>query len=244
MTFSIVAWDAATAMTGVAVSTKHLAVGALVPFAQTGVGAIATQGLTNPLLGVRGLKLLETYDAATTLEILLRDDEGREHRQLHLVDRQGNAAGWTGRDCLDWSGHQSFPGFSVAGNILVGEATIQAMAKTYQTTIASGETRAEPPVSFAERLLLALEAGQAAGGDRRGRQSAALYVVSTELYPDLDLRVDDHPDPVAELRRLFGESQQDYYTSFRQSLPTRSQPAGSFSRDLVETLVANQLTSS
>lgn len=234
MTFSIVARDEATGMMGVAVSTKNLAVGALVPFAKAGVGAIATQALTNPLLGIQGLELLETEDAKTALERLIETDEGRNHRQLHLVDRYGTTAAWTGNECIDWAGHLQFPGFSVAGNMLVGEATIQAMAEQYQKEVNE---------SFADRLLSALAAGQAAGGDKRGRQSAALYIMDDDLYAALDLRVDDHPDPVPELRRIYNQSQQDYYVSFRRSLPSRHHPFGTFSHDLVKALIAKQAPS-
>lgn len=231
MTFSIVARDDATGMMGIAVSTKNLAVGALVPFAKAGVGAIATQALTNPFLGIRGLELLETENAKTTLEQLMAADEGRSHRQLHLVDRHGTTAAWTGNECVDWAGHFTFPGFSVAGNMLVGEATICAMAERYQ------KGSSEP---FADRLLSALEAGQAAGGDKRGRQSAALYIMDGEIYAALDLRVDDHPNPVPELRRIYTQSQQDYYVSFRRSLPCHDHPYGTFSRELVDALIIKQ----
>ncbi|MEO1523223.1 MAG: DUF1028 domain-containing protein, partial [Cyanobacteria bacterium J06633_2] len=181
MTFSIVAWDPATGMTGVAVATKHLAVGALVPHAKAGVGAIATQAQTNPLLGIRGLHILETRTAAERLhheapadaviDRLLRDDDQRDERQLHLVDHNGQTAAWTGRDCVDWAGHFTFKNFSVAGNMLVSEDTLLAMAETYQ--YAQQE-------EFCDRLIRALEAGDAAGGDKRGRQSAALYVMHRE----------------------------------------------------------------
>ncbi|MBD2023262.1 DUF1028 domain-containing protein [Leptolyngbya sp. FACHB-711] len=231
MTFSIVAWDEATRMTGIAVSTKNLAVGALVPFAKAGVGAIATQGLTNPLFGVQGLTLLSQHDAKTTLKILLQDDAGRDHRQLHLVDQMGSTAAWTGKECVDWAGHQTFPYFSVAGNMLVNGKTIEAMAEAYQS---------HHQETFVKRLLLALQAGQIAGGDKRGRQSAALYVMSTEAYAHLDLRVDDHVEPVTELSRLYEESQQEYYASFRRSLPNNLNPAGIFSRELVDSLISKQ----
>lgn len=231
MTFSIVAWDAATGMSGVAVATKHLAVGALVPFAQAGVGSIATQGLTNPLFGIRGLELLETCDAQSALALLLQDDEGKHHRQLHLVDRAGNTAAWTGEECVGWAGHQALSSFSVAGNMLVSAAPIAAMVEAYQSN---------PEAELGDRLLLALEAGEAAGGDRRGRQSAALYLVSTEPYPHLDLRVDDHAEPIAELRRLFLEAQQEYYVAFRRSLPTQANPAGTHSRSVIQTLIEKQ----
>jgi uncharacterized Ntn-hydrolase superfamily protein len=222
MTFSIVAWDPTTQMTGVAVATKHLAVGALVPHAKATIGAIATQAQTNPLLGIWGIQLLEqraisegTLDEISVEDIiylLLKDDKDRDHRQLHLVDHNGHTAAWTGKECIDWAGHFTFPYFSVAGNMLVGEQTLLAMAEAYQ---------AKEGMEFSERLLQALEAGEAAGGDKRGRQSAAIYVVNQDVYPYLDLRVDHHNNPIAELRYLFEESRKDYYQMFRQTMPTR-----------------------
>lgn len=222
MTFSIVAWDPITQMIGVAVATKHLAVGALVPHAKAAVGAIATQGQTNPLLGICGLQLLEQRTPSESsvgeiptidiINLLLQDDEDRHQRQLHLVNRNGHTAAWTGQNCVDWAGHLTFPCFSVAGNMLVGEQTLTAMADTYQ---------AKEGTEFCERLLQALEAGEAAGGDKRGRQSAALYVVHHDVFPHLDLRVDHHNHPIAELRYLFEESRKEYYQLFRQAIRTR-----------------------
>lgn len=219
MTFSIVAWDSTTKMTGIAVATKHLAVGALVPHAKANVGAIATQAQTNPLLGIKGLQLLEPHgndleaiapqDVITTL---LKSDEQRDLRQLHLVDCNGRTAAWTGSQCVDWAGHLTFDNFSVAGNMLVGEQTLTAMADAYQ---------AKEGMEFCERLLQALEAGEAAGGDKRGRQSAAIYVVHQDDYPHLDLRIDHHDDPISQLRYIFEESRKEYYQSFRKSMPTR-----------------------
>lgn len=220
MTFSIVAWDAETGMTGVAVATKHLAVGALVPHARAGVGAVATQAQTNPLLGMWGLDLLERRQATESpfsdasadvvLDLLLQNDGDHHQRQVHLVDHHGHSAAWTGEACTDWAGHLTFPGFSVAGNMLVGPAVLEAMATAYQ---------AHPTASFTDRLLLALEAGDQAGGDKRGRQSAALYVVDKTVYPHLDLRVDHHDDPIVLLRTLHDEAHKDYYQSFRQTMP-------------------------
>ncbi|MGJ3253607.1 MAG: DUF1028 domain-containing protein [Elainellaceae cyanobacterium] len=217
MTFSIVARDPHTGMMGVAVSTKNLAVGALVPFAKSNIGAIATQATTNPMLGINGLDLLRQHDAETTLQQLLRQDVGRDHRQIHLVDRDGKTAAWTGPDCVEWGGHLTFANVSIAGNMLVSSDTIQAMADAYHT---------HTDIVFSERLLLALTAGQSAGGDKRGRQSAALYIVDDQIYPFLDLRVDDHSHPINELKRLLVESQQDYYQDFRRSLPTRTSAWG------------------
>jgi len=224
MTFSIVAWDPATGITGVAVATKHLAVGALVPHAKAEVGAIATQAQTNPLLGIWGLRLLESRKAAQAeslpipvgdvLDVLLQNDDERDYRQLHLVDHQGHTAAWTGEHCTEWAGHFTFRNFSVAGNMLVGEQVLHAMADTF---------RHHTSLSFSERLLCALEAGERAGGDKRGKQSAALYVVQDDFYPHLDLRVDNHPEPIVELRTLFEEANKDYYQSFRQTMPSHKQ---------------------
>jgi uncharacterized Ntn-hydrolase superfamily protein len=220
MTFSIVAWDPGTGMTGVAVATKHLAVGALVPHAKARVGAIATQAQTNPLLGIQGLELLERHRATETvfspdaaqwvLDVLLHHDGDRQQRQVHLVDHNGHAAAWTGADCEDWAGHQTFDGFSVAGNMLVGPQVLTAMATAYHSHLTC---------PLGDRLLRALEAGDAAGGDKRGRQSAALYVMDQTVYPHLDLRVDHHNDPIAQLRLLHNEAHQSYYQSFRQTMP-------------------------
>lgn len=220
MTFSIVAWDEKTGMTGVAVATKHLAVGALVPHARAGVGAVATQAQTNPLLGIWGLDLLERRQATESpfsdasadvvLDLLLQNDGDRHQRQVHLVDHHGHSAAWTGKDCTGWAGHLTFPGFSVAGNMLVDEGVLEAMAAAYHSHSHTG---------FTDRLLCALEAGEQAGGDKRGRQSAALYVVDKTIYPHLDLRVDHHANPVAFLRTLHDEAHKDYYQSFRQTMP-------------------------
>lgn len=231
MTFSIVAWDEPTGMLGIAVSTKFLGVGSLCPFAKAGVGAIATQAFVNPSFGPRGLALLEQgISVQDTMEVLLKGDEGREHRQIHLVDIHGNTAGFTGAETVDWAGHQTYGNFSVAGNMLAGAQVIAAMAESYQATL---------DVDLPERLLRAIEAGQAAGGDKRGRQSAALYVVSTEVYPYMDFRVDDHPDPVAEIRRVFEEAKKEYMP-FKQFLPTWANPAGVYDRKLIDEIIAKQ----
>lgn len=199
MTFSIVAHDAATQSWGVAVASKFLAVGAVVPFARAGVGAIATQALANVRYGPEGLSMLAAgHSAADVTRMLTEADDGRDERQFGIVDAQGNAATYTGRKCMDWAGGATGPGYAAQGNILAGAAVVQAMAAAYEQT--SGE--------FATRLLAALKAGDEAGGDRRGKQAAALLIVragggyggGSDRW--LDLRADDHPDPVAELARL------------------------------------------
>lgn len=231
MTFSIVAWDEVTGETGIAVSTKFLAVGSLCPFAKAGVGAVATQAFVNPTFGPRALALLaQGIGVEDVISVLMKSDEGREHRQLHLVDSHGRTAAFTGNETVEWAGHKSFPYFSVAGNMLANDQVIVAMAEAYQANMEQ---------TLAERLIRAVEAGQAAGGDKRGRQSAALHIVSTEVYPLLDLRVDDHPDPVAELRRVYEEAKKEYLP-FKQFLPTAAQPAGIYDRQLLDEIIAKQ----
>jgi uncharacterized Ntn-hydrolase superfamily protein len=227
MTWSIVARDPATGAFGVAVTTRFFAVGALCPFVASGIGAVATQALVNPLLGSRGLRLLaEEIAAEAALPLLLAADEGREHRQLHLVDRRGRTAAFTGNACIGWCGHEAGDGVSVAGNMLAGPAVVGATLAAYRA--ASGP--------FARRLLDALDAGQNEGGDKRGRQSAALLIGAGEDYPELDLRVDDHQDPLVELRRLYAVSLR--YAPYRRYMPSRANPSGRTDRAGLEAELA------
>jgi uncharacterized Ntn-hydrolase superfamily protein len=229
MTWSIVARDPETGAFGVAVTTKFFAVGALCPYAMTGVGAVATQALINPMLGPKVLRLLsDGMSAKQALERAIAADEGREARQVHVVDRNGETAQHTGPTCVDWCGHRPGIGYSVAGNMLTGQPVIDRTAEAF-------EASAGKPL--AERLLIALDAGQAAGGDKRGRQSAALRIHSTEEYPDLDLRVDDHTEPLTELRRLY-EVSQSYFAHFRGFLPSRANPAGVYDRAVINAELA------
>ncbi|HZY41032.1 MAG TPA: DUF1028 domain-containing protein [Anaerolineae bacterium] len=199
MTFSIVAYDAAANEWGVATQSKFLAVGAVVPWAQANAGAIATQSYANTSFGPKGLALLSTgLSAPDALDRLLADDDGREHRQVGVVDQLGGAATFTGKDCHAWAGGLIGNGYAVQGNILVSEATVVAIANGFEN--AAGE--------LADRLVAALAAGQRAGGDRRGRQSAAVLVVRerggyagfNDRY--LDLRVDDDPKPIERLQQM------------------------------------------
>lgn len=193
-TFSIVARDPLTGRFGVAVTTKAFGVGTLCPFAKAGVGAVATQARVNPALGPQGLRLLEHgLSAEETLQELLANDPGRQYRQLGIVDKYGRAAAWTGEEANDWRGHIIGDNFSVQGNLLTGREVVQATAAAFSASNAP----------FEERLLQALEAGQQAGGDKRGKQSAALLVVDTEDFPFCNIRVDDNPEPLKELRRLY-----------------------------------------
>ena len=195
MTWSIVARDAATGAYGVAVSTCAFAVGARVPYGGGRIGAIATQAFVNPLYGIDGLRLLQ--EGRSALEIvatLTAADEGRAHRQLHVIDRDGRIAAHTGSACIDWCGAVDGPQVSVAGNMLAGPQVIEQTLKAYV---------AHSALDFDERLLVALEAGEKAGGDKRGKQSAAIRIWSGEPVPSIDIRVDDHAEPLAELRRLW-----------------------------------------
>ena len=200
-TFSIVALDPDTGDLGVATQSKYLAVGSVVPWARFNAGAIATQAWANASFGPRGLDLLEQdVGAIDTLERLIESDAGRQSRQVGVVDFDGTAAAFTGEACQEWAGHVTGPGHVCLGNILAGEEVIDNMAAAFE---APGEE------DFAAKLLAALTAGQAAGGDRRGMQSAALLVAregggcgGTSDYL-VDLRVDDHPDPIEELKRLY-----------------------------------------
>ena len=215
MTFSIAARCPRTGMLGVATSSKALSAGGLVPYCRAGVGAIASQSFVNPYLGIDGLVLLEQgLPAERALERLIADDPGRELRQLAVVDKEGRTAAYTGDRCIPWAGHVSGAGYVCLGNILKGQEVVQAMASAFETTLIE---------ELPERLVQALEAGQDAGGDRRGRQSAGVVVVGEETYPWCDLRVDDHPDPVPELRRVF-EVYKREEIPFLQMMPRRDDP--------------------
>lgn len=221
-TFSIVGRCPRTNMLGVGVSSKYLAVGAVCSHTQAGTGAISSQAYGNPYLGIDGLELLtQGLSAQETLERLLRQDAGREKRQLIIVDRQGDTAAFTGSLASPWCGHRRGQDYAVAGNILTGAEVINNMAETFEQTAAE---------ELAERLLQALEAGQRAGGDRRGKQAAHLQVVHTELWKYVDLRVDEHAEPIVELRRIFEIAKQDLFP-FRELYPTRHHPGQDWDLD-------------
>ncbi len=231
VTWSIVARDPSSGAFGVAVTTKFFAVGAMCPHAASGVGALATQALINPHYGPRGLALLaEGKSPAEAVRLLTEGDQGAGIRQVHLVDAKGQVAAHTGAGCIDWCGHRLGMGFSVAGNMLVGQAVIDRTFEAYEAGSAK---------PFAHRLLDALDAGQAAGGDKRGKQSAALIIHSTEDYPEYSLRVDDHPEPLTELRRLLTVYEADY-AMFRAVLPSRANPSGIYDRAKIEEVRAQR----
>jgi uncharacterized Ntn-hydrolase superfamily protein len=225
MTWSIIAKDSTTGQIGIAVATRFFAVGARVPHIATGFGGIATQALVNPYYGIDGLNLLrDGKSPRETVATLLAADDGRESRQLHVMDVGGRIAAHTGKDCVDWCGHLAGEGFSIAGNMLTGAAVLDETAKAYA---------ANENLPFPQRLIAALRAGEAAGGDKRGKQSAALLIHDREEWSALDLRVDDHTDPLAELERLERVSR-ERWVHFRKFLPTRANPAGITDRATID----------
>jgi uncharacterized Ntn-hydrolase superfamily protein len=232
MTWSIVARDEAAGQIGIAVATCAFAVGARVPFVATGAGAIATQAFVNPFYGYRGLELLRDGMAAEEVVARLTEaDNGRGERQLHVMDRAGRSAAYTGEDCVPWCGHLVRDGFSVAGNMLAGPAVVADTAAAFEA--AAGQP-------LAQRFLIAMKAGEAAGGDRRGRQSAAILIHDVEEYPFLDIRVDDHPDPLAELQRLEAVHRARF-AHYRKFMPSRTRPAGVIGREEIERCIAESI---
>jgi uncharacterized Ntn-hydrolase superfamily protein len=221
-TYSIAACDLEAGLWGVATQSKFLAVGSVVPWAEPKVGAIATQAYANPRYGSEGLKLLrEGLSAEEVVERLTSADEGRDQRQLGIVDREGKSASFTGAECLEWAGGRTGLCYAAQGNILVSAETVDAIAETFESSKGT----------LAERLLDCLDAAQAAGGDRRGQQSAALLVVEQDGgYAKLsdtivELRVEDHERPLTELRRLFrlhealfGETPRDEWLTVDEAL--------------------------
>lgn len=231
MTWSIVAHDAATGAFAVAVTTCAFAVGASCPFVRAGVGAVSTQSMTNRYLGPAVLDgMARGLPPAAAIEGALAGDEGRGLRQVHAVDRHGRSAAFTGANCVEWCGDITSAGVSVAGNMLAGQ---QVIADTYVAYVAHAG------LSLPLRLLAALDAGEAAGGDKRGRQSAAMVLVTTEDFPDLSLRVDDHPQPLAELRRLHGVWQRDRAPTLADQ-PSKMRPSGTIDMNAIEARWARQ----
>ncbi len=230
MTWSILVRDPATGALGAAVATRFFAVGALAIHVEGGVAAFATQALINPMYAVHGMQRLrageEPEGVAATL---LAEDAGRDHRQLHMIDAQGRIAQHTGTKCVSWCGSVRGTDVSVAGNMLAGPAVVERTQEAFQR--ATG--------TLAERLLTALEAGEAAGGDKRGKQSAALKICTRDPYPDLDIRTDDHPDPLRELRRLYAVSQ-ERFAVFRRFLAGADSPCGVFDRTVFDVAIARE----
>ena len=224
MTWSILARDAHGNF-GVAIASRFFAVGALCMHTQRGVGALSTQALMNPTYGPRGLQLLAAgLPAEMTVTALVEADAGRDQRQLHVLPATGPGAAFTGSSCVDWCGHQIFEDFSVAGNMLAGPQVLEATADAFQQSL---------HLPLAERLLAAMAAGEDAGGDKRGKQSAALCIQGDEDYLQLDLRVDDHEEPMLELRRLYDKSL-ERFQPFLSCLAGRHDAAGLTDRGQIE----------
>jgi uncharacterized Ntn-hydrolase superfamily protein len=228
MTWSIIARDNSTGQFGIAVATRFFAVGARVPHIAAHLGGIATQALVNPYYGIDGLKLLrEGLKPGDIVNTLIAADAGRESRQLHIMDAGGNIASHTGSECVGWCGHIHGNGFSIAGNMLAGARVLDDTAETY----IGGES-----LPFARRLIAAMCSGEAAGGDKRGKQSAALLIYGDDEWAALDLRVDDHSDPLGELERLEAVSR-ERWVHFRSFLPTRANPAGITDRKIIDATI-------
>ena len=228
MTWSIIARDPSGAF-GVAVASKFFAVGAICPHGEGGVGALSTQALPNPLWGYRGMRLLrEGLPAQTVLDHVVKPDPGGELRQFHVHDARGGIAVHTGARCIEWCGHVVRPGISVAGNMLAGPDVVAATAHNFEMSTEK---------SFVRRLIAAMKAGETQGGDKRGKQSAAIAIWTTEEYPAVSLRVDDHADPLAELERLesIGRQRLFHYVKF---MPSRTNPGGTLERDIIEAGIA------
>lgn len=217
--------DGATRRIAVAVATKFFAVGARVPYVEPLKGAVCTQALLNPLYGPRGLRLIrEGVGAADLVRLLIEPDAGRAHRQVHVLGADGRFAAHTGADCVPWCGHWVGEDLSVAGNMLAGPQVIAETVRYFR------ENEAMP---LPRRLIGALRAGEKVGGDKRGKQSAALVIYGDQDFSELDLRVDDHVEPLLELARLEAASR-EHWTHFRGFLPTRENPAGTFDRRTIE----------
>lgn len=217
MTFSLIARCPDTGRFGVAAATAMPAVGKLLTHAKAGIGAVATQARLNPYLGIDGLHLLENgRPAREVMEILSGQDPCAENRQFAVIDRAGKTAAWTGGECLGWAGHRQAEGLSLQGNRLAGPQVLGAALRAFAAS------REKP---FDERLMEALEAGDRAGGDSKGERSATLYIVAKEEYPIWDIRVDAHPDPFTELRRLHEIFRRELVPEILR-MPTRANPAG------------------
>lgn len=230
MTWSILACDPTTGAIGAAVATRFFAVGALAIHVEGRVGALATQALINPMYAIDGMPRLRAGDAPEAIIAdLLADDAGRAHRQIHILDATGRIAAHTGDGCVSWCGSVRGADVSVAGNMLAGPQVVER-------TLAAFNASDGP---LADRLLTALEAGEAVGGDKRGKQSAALKLCTRDPYPDLDIRADDHPDPLRELRRLLAVSR-ERFAVFRRFLPGADSPCGVFDRAVIDAAIARE----
>lgn len=221
MTFSLIARCPDTGMFGIAAATAVPAVGKLLTHARGGVGAVATQAKLNPYIGIDGIDLLQNGRSAVEVrDILAGQDPRSEHRQFAVLDRWGCTASWTGKECIPWAGAIERDNLSVQGNRLTGPDVLDQVVRAY------GDSEGKP---FDERLMEALEAGDKVGGDKKGERSATIYIVGTEEYPLWDIRVDAHPDPFTELRRLHDIFAKRLIPEIRD-MPTRANPGGAAPR--------------
>ena len=228
MTYSILVRDAATNALGAAVASRFFAVGAMCIHVEGGVAALSTQALVNPMYAIHAMPRLRAGEPAeAVLGSLVAPDPGAAQRQFHIIDAAGRIAQHTGANCVTWAGHVRGQDVSIAGNMLAGPAVVQRALEAYLA--ATG--------SLAERLILALAAGEAAGGDKRGKQSAGLKICTRDPYPDLDIRADDHPDPLAELRRLYRVSL-ERFAVFRRHNPGRDSEWGTLDRTVIDAAIA------
>lgn len=228
MTYSILAHDADQGLFGLAVASKFFAVGAICPWSGGPHGAAMSQALPNPELGHRALGLLaEGHRAEDIVPMLQGMDAGIDQRQFHVIDAHGGATAHTGENCVDWCGHKTAHGVSVAGNMLAGPAVVA-------DTLTCWQDRSDLPI--VERLIAAMQAGEDAGGDKRGRQSIAIRVQGPEVFPRLDLRVDDHEDPIPEVRRLYTVAQ-ERFIPFSTGLPRADRPYGILDRGVLDKII-------
>jgi uncharacterized Ntn-hydrolase superfamily protein len=230
MTWSILVRDTKTGALAAAVASRFFATGAICLHVEGRVAALSTQAFVNPMYPVHAMPRLRAGEAPqAVLDDLVGADAGADQRQLHILDASGRIAQHTGRGCITWAGHVCGTEISVAGNMLAGPAVVQRTLEAF----------AGARGALAERLLTAMEAGEAAGGDKRGKQSAALQICTSDPYPDLDIRADDHPDPLAELRRLYRVSL-ERFAVFRRFLAGTDSPCGVFDRTVIDAAIARE----
>jgi uncharacterized Ntn-hydrolase superfamily protein len=228
MTWSILVRDPETGALGAAAASRFFAVGAMCIHVEGGVAALSTQALVNPMYAVHAVPRMRGGEPAdAVLASLIAPDPGTDQRQFHIIDAAGRIAQHTGPNCVTWAGHVRGQDVSVAGNMLAGPQVVQRTVEAYL-----GATG-----TMAERLIRALEAGEAAGGDKRGKQSAGLQICTRDPYPDLDIRADDHPDPLAELRRLYRVSL-ERFAVFRRHNPGRDSEWGTLDRAVIDAAIA------
>jgi uncharacterized Ntn-hydrolase superfamily protein len=232
MTWSIIFHERDSGRIAIAVATKFFAVGARVPHVEPRKGAVCTQALMNPLYGPHGLRLIrEGVVAADVVRILVTPDAGREHRQVHVMGADGKFAAHTGAECVPWCGHWIGEDMSVAGNMLAGPQVVSETVRFFRENVS---------MPLPRRLIGAMKAGEKVGGDKRGKQSAALVIYGNQEYSELDLRVDDHIEPLLELARLESVSR-ERWTHFRDFIPTRENPAGIFDRTAIDAGIERSL---